>query len=129
MKTGDDAFAVWGGIAGVQSTLAILLNFQNRTTVTLPRIAALTATNVARRYKIPDRGRVECGYEADLTLVDPDTTYRLTREMLLDRHKLSPYVGRGFRGVVHRTIVRGTTVFLDGKIVSKPLGKLVKPSR
>ena len=35
--------------------------------------------------------------------------------MLLDRHKLSPYVGRTFRGVVKRTIVRGHTVFHDGK--------------
>jgi allantoinase len=128
MKAGD-AFAAWGGIAGVQSTLAILLNLQNDSTLTRPRIAELTASNVARRYKIPCKGRVDSGHDADLTLVDPDTTYRLTREMLLDRHKLSPYVGRGFRAMVRRTMVRGQTLFLDGKIVSKPIGRFVKPKR
>jgi allantoinase len=50
--------------------------------------------------------------------------------MLLDRHKLSPYVGRTFRGVVKRTIVRGHTVFRDGKIVGGDFrGRFVRPER
>ncbi|HEY7091475.1 MAG TPA: allantoinase AllB [Tepidisphaeraceae bacterium] len=129
MKTGDDAFAIWGGIAGVQSTLASLLSFENASALTRTRIAALIAGNAARRYKITHKAKIEVGFDADLTLVDPDTKYTLTREMLLDRHKLSPYVGRTFRGVIHRTIVRGTTVFQNGKIVSPPIGRLVKPQR
>jgi allantoinase len=48
--------------------------------------------------------------------------------MLLDRNKHNPYVGRTFTGMVHRTIVRGKTVFLDGNIVSEPMGRLVKPA-
>jgi len=63
-----------------------------------------------------------------VTLVDLSRTFELRREDLLDRHKLSPYVGRTFHGLVRRTIVRGTTVSLDGKIVSKPIGRLVKPA-
>jgi allantoinase len=129
MKRGDDAFAIWGGIAGVQSTLPSLLSFKDVTLLKRSRIAALIAGNVARRFKIPNKGRIEPGYDADLTLVDVDAKYTLTRDMLLDRHKLSPYVGREFRGFVQRTIVRGQTVFQDGKIVSKPFGRLVTPSR
>jgi allantoinase len=49
--------------------------------------------------------------------------------MLLDRHNLSPYVGRRFRGLVRRTMVRGRTVFLDGKTVGDFRGRLVKPAR
>jgi dihydroorotase-like cyclic amidohydrolase len=50
--------------------------------------------------------------------------------MLFDRHKLSPYIGRKFHGVVKRTFVRGHTVFLDGKIVAGNFrGKLVTPDR
>jgi allantoinase len=30
-------------------------------------------------------------------------------------------------GRIVRTIVRGTTVWLDGKIVSEPIGKLLTP--
>ena len=36
------------------------------------------------------------------------------------RSGLSPYVGRRFRGAVVRTIVRGKTVFADGKVTGSP---------
>jgi allantoinase len=45
--------------------------------------------------------------------------------MLLSRHRLSPYVGRTFRGRIVRTIVRGTTVVADGDVVAPPAGRLV----
>ena len=125
MKKGDDFFAIWGGVSGVQSTLAILLSRGPK----LPRelIGRLIATNVAARYQLPNKGQIAPGYDADVSLVDEPACYELTREQLLDRHKLSPYVGRTFHGRVKRTIVRGTTVFSDGQIVSKPVGQLVRP--
>jgi allantoinase len=43
------------------------------------------------------------------------------------RHQQSPYIGRKLRGKVLRTILRGQTIFHDGKIVAKPSGNLVKP--
>jgi allantoinase len=41
---------------------------------------------------------------------------------------MSPYIGRTMRGAVVRTLVRGTTVFQDGMIASKPIGRLVRPA-
>jgi len=124
MKQSDDFFAIWGGIAGVQSTLPILLS----RTPTLERvfIAKLIAERVAKRYQVSNKGQIKAGFDADVTLVDENERYELTRDQLLDRHKLSPYVGRTFQGRIKRTIVRGETVFVDGQIVSKPIGQLVK---
>lgn len=127
MKTGDDAFAIWGGIAGVQSTLASLLTIWMDGTYPLRSIAPLIAGNVSRRFDIPSKGIIDARFDADFALVDTNERFTLTRDMLLDRHKLSPYVGRTFHGVVRRTIVRGQTVFADGKIVAKPIGQLIKP--
>lgn len=125
MKTGSDAFAIWGGIAGVQSTLPALLTLG----VSPGRAAQLTATNVAARFGIADKGEIKTGFDADVALVDVDATFTLTRDMLFDRHKLSPYVGRQFRGLVKRTIVRGQTVFHDGRMVGTSRGRLVTPKR
>jgi allantoinase len=127
MKNSADFFAVWGGIAGVQSTLSILLS--RKPAAPLERVAALTSANVATRFKIPSKGQIAVDYDADFAIVDLAATYRLRRQDLKDRHKLSPYVGRTFRGVVKRTILRGQTLFLDGNVVAGSKGKLLKPQR
>lgn len=129
MKRSDDFFAVWGGIAGVQSTLSLLLSLEPA--IPLGQIAALTSANVAKRFRLPGKGQLVTGYDADLALVDLSSTYTLRREQLLDRHKLSPYIGRKLRGVVRRTILRGRTILLDGQIIQsdgRTRGRLVVPS-
>jgi allantoinase len=130
MKVGDDFFRIWGGISGCQSLLNVLLDegYHERR-LPLERVAALTAGNVSDRFGFSRKGRLEVGYDADLALVDLDSSFTLRTEDLFYRHKMSPYVGRAFRGKVLRTIVRGTTVFRDDKIVSDPVGKLIRPGR
>jgi allantoinase len=125
MKQDADFFRIWGGIAGVQSTLAVLLE---RTGIA--HIAELTAANPARRFALSRKGRLEVGYDADFTLVDLAAEYTVTRESLFQRHGLSPYLDSKFRGVVRRTVLRGKTIFLDGKICndSDSRGALIKPA-
>jgi allantoinase len=69
------------------------------------------------------------GADADFALVDLNRVGTIRREDLLDRHRISPYVGQALNGRVVRTLLRGRTVALDGRIVSKPAGRLVKPNR
>jgi allantoinase len=128
MKADANFFKAWGGIAGVQSTLSIVL--EPAWGLSPPRVADLVASRCAVRFGMVRKGHVSAGNDADLALVDLSASYTLTRDMLLDRHKFSPYVGRTFRGVVKRTIVRGHTVLLDGRIVADQFrGRLVKPER
>ncbi len=127
MKADANFFKVWGGIAGVQSTLPILLSLEP--SLELRSVSLLTATNAARRFRLESKGQIETSFGADVTLVDLSRTFELRREDLLDRHKLSPYVGRTFRGVIRRTILRGRTIFVDGRTVGPPSGKFVRPAR
>ena len=127
MKMGDDAFEVWGGISGVQSTLSAMLSL--KPSLPLLRVARLTSRNVADNFNIDGKGDIRVNADADFAIVDVWQKYELTRDMLLDRHKLSPYVGRTFRGLVKRTVVRGHTVFRDGKSVGGFRGRLVTPRR
>jgi allantoinase len=127
MKTDQNFFKVWGGIAGVQSTLPILLS--RAPALPLNLVAKLIATNVADRYRLPNKGTIEVGMDADLALVKVPACFKLKREDLLDRHRLSPYVGRTFHGVVKMTLLRGSVIFDDGKIVAQNGGRLIKPAR
>jgi allantoinase len=125
MKQSPDFFNIWGGIAGVQSTRSILLSLEPRLPV--EQVAGLTATNAAARFKI-QKGSIAVGADADFALVDVEKAYTLKREDLLDRHKLSPYVDRKLRGIVKRTMLRGRTIFSDGRMIGQPQGKLIIPS-
>lgn len=131
MKTETDFFKVWGGISGCQSLLQLLLTdgYAGRN-LPLPAITRITAEYVARRFSISHaKGQIAVGMDADLALVDLDVNHVLETDDLLYRHKQSPYVGKTLKGEIVRTLLRGTTVWLDGKVVSGPVGQLVTPDR
>jgi allantoinase len=123
LKQDADFFRVWGGIAGVQSTLAVLLERG----LALADIVRLTASTPATRFRIAGKGKIEAGLDADLVLVDLSASFTLAPEHLHQRHPLSPYTGARFRGQVRRTILRGNTIFHDGRITATQPGKWVRP--
>jgi len=128
LKCGDDFFALWGGIAGVQSTLAVLLDGAHRRGLSLEAIARLTAETPAARFRIPRKGKIAPGYDADFALVDLAASYTLAPEHLHQRHPISPYLGRTFRGRVERTLLRGRTIFHHGRITeAAPAGRFIRP--
>ncbi|MGC3959285.1 MAG: allantoinase AllB [Verrucomicrobiota bacterium] len=144
MKQDKNFFKVWGGVSGVQHTLPLLIsNWKSphpsplpvgrgegeQTSGALAMIARLTSFNVAERFNLPKtKGRIAVGADADLALVDLKAQFTVRTEDLLYRHRQSPYVGRPLTGRVVRTILRGSTVFDGGQVVSRPTGQLVKPA-
>jgi allantoinase len=108
----------WGGIAGCQSLLQLVLE-----RLAPAAAAAVTSANVAARFSLP-KARLQPGADADLVLIDLRERHA---PELHDRHHLSPFAGRPLTGRVARTLVRGTTVYRDGRIVAEPLGRLLTP--
>jgi allantoinase len=112
-----DFFAVWGGISGCQSLVELVLG-EDR--VPLPRAVDALAGFPARRFRLPGKGRLEVGADADLALVALGEARTLQTEDLLYRHRHSPYVGRTLRARVAHTLVRGRPAVAGG-------GRLVTP--
>ncbi|MBX6764946.1 MAG: amidohydrolase family protein [Rubrobacteraceae bacterium] len=93
------------------------------------RVAELLSGAVARRFGFAGKGGIGEGNDADLVLVDLGEDFTLREEDLQYRHPISPYVGMRFRGRVVRTLVRGRTVFAEGKVAPEPAGRFVRPQR
>ena len=128
MKMGKNFFKVWGGISGVQHTFPLLLDGGTQRHVALSLIASLTSFNVAKRFRLPKtKGRIEVGADADLAMLDLAQGFTVRAEDLFYRHRQSPYTGRTLTGRVVQTILRGTPIFTDGKIVGANRGQLIRP--
>jgi allantoinase len=129
MKRDANFFKVWGGISGAQHTLSILLTEAHfNRTAPLSLVSGLLSGNVAKRFNLPEtKGQIVVGADADFALVNLSREFDVQEDELLYRHPQTPYLGSRLRGRVVRTILRGRTVFHDGKIVAQPLGRLVRP--
>jgi allantoinase len=119
-KEGPAPFA---GIAGVQTTLSVLLSGDLLGLAELSRLR----TAAARLFDLPRKGAVAPGYDADLALVDLEATWTVQASTLRDRQRRSPFCGEVLRGVVETTLVRGHVVYQGGRRMSEPIGRFRRP--
>lgn len=130
LKTSTNFFSIWGGISGVQSTLAVMLTEGHHARgLRLEAIAGLLSANPAERFGFAQKGKLKIGFDADISLVDLGREFTLEPENLLYRHTQSPYLGRTFKGEVQMTLLRGQTVMLEGRVERAARGRLVKPEK
>jgi allantoinase len=119
-----DVFSAWGGIAGCQSTLELLLT-EGR--LSLAQLARAVSSGAARRFRLAGKGSLEVGADGDVVLVRLDDPRVLEAGELHYRHRLSPYLGRTLSARVMATILRGQTIYRSGRLVGEPRGRLVTP--
>ena len=124
MKERTNFFEVWGGISSCQHLLSLLID----ASISPAEIERLTSKAVAQRFGLTQKGGIEIGKDADFTLVDLNGEETVTAENLHYRHRHTPYLGGKLRARIVHTVLRGQTVFRDGKVRSKPCGKFVRPS-
>ena len=128
LKRGDDAFATWGGISGVQTLLEVMLT-EGRTRVGAELLTVLLGGGAAKRFGLERKGCLAVGADADVALVELGPMRELDAAELRYRHPYSAWVGRKLTARVRRTVLRGRTVYLDGELTGGVGGgKLVTPT-
>ena len=114
----------WAGIDGVGLALPLLVSDGR---LHLTEIARLT-TAAARLLRLPGKGFLAPGADADLVLIDPDSPWTIGPQTTWSRHRQSPFAGRTVKARVVMTLVRGRPVFTSGDGPLAPgHGRLVRP--
>jgi allantoinase len=113
----------WGGIASLQLGLASVWTHAAPRGFGLRDVVRWLAEAPAALAGLEHKGRIAAGCDADLVFWDPDQAFVVDPSALYHRHPVTPYAGQRLRGVVHRTLLRGHTIFASGEFVA-PTGEL-----
>ncbi|CAM4005865.1 allantoinase AllB [Alkalicoccus chagannorensis] len=101
----------WGGIAGAQQTIDVLLTEGvHRRGLPLEEVISWVTSKPAACFDL-DGGRLEPGGPADITLLDLEEAWTLKEDDLFQRHKETPYIGASFQGRVSSVYCRGEQVY------------------
>ncbi len=108
------------GIPGLETLLPLLLSQVNRGRLTISDLVRATSEKPAEIFGLPNRGSIERGCCADLTVVDLDQQYEIDASNFYSRAKYSPFDGWAVTGRPVKTFVSGRLVMDDGEIVGEP---------
>lgn len=111
------------GMPGVETSLPLMLTQAMQGRCTVPQVVNWMSTAVAKAYKIPDKGLIVPGYDADLILVDLNESRPVRREELQTKCGWSPFEGWTLTGWPVVTIVGGQVAYERGRLHTEVRGK------
>ncbi|MEG3955564.1 dihydroorotase [Microcoleus sp. herbarium2] len=114
------------GMPGVETSLPLMLTQAVQGRCTVAQVANWMSAAVAKAYKIPNKGKIAPGFDADLVLVDLDNYRLVVREEMVTKCGWSPFEGWNLTGWPVVTVVGGKVVFEKGKLDTTVRGEALR---
>lgn len=121
-----DVFLARSGFGGAEYLLPGLVSEGTKRGLSLARIAALTATEPARRYGLTRKGRLAPGYDADIALVDLGAHWTVHAESSESAQEYTPFEGFDMSARVTDVFLRGRRILRDGVVCGPPRGEYLR---
>ncbi len=123
-KEGGAARAM-SGMPMLQFSLPAMLTLAESENIPLTRVVELMSHNPARLFSVAERGFLNKGYRADVTIVKPER-WVVTRDVIQSKCGWSPLEGRELTWVVSHTICNGHIVYDNGAFDEEYRGDEIK---
>ncbi|WP_328353618.1 allantoinase AllB [Streptomyces sp. NBC_00445] len=123
LKT-DDFATAWGGISGLQLSLAAVWTEARRRGHGLEDVVRWMSERTAQLVGLGQKGAIEAGRDADFAVLAPDATFTVDPAALQHRNRVTAYAGKTLYGVVRSTWLRGERIVADGEFTD-PKGRLL----
>jgi carbamoyl-phosphate synthase/aspartate carbamoyltransferase/dihydroorotase len=101
------------GFAGLQTALPLMLTAVNNGKLTLEQLIEKMYTNPKRIFNLPDQGN------DTFIEVDMERKWIIDDKLLFSKAGWTPFIGMQMRGAVHRVVIRGEVVFVDGQVLAE----------
>ncbi|MCE3281278.1 MAG: allB [Chitinophagaceae bacterium] len=132
LDTGNLAEA-WGGLSSIQFALPALWTAAKKHGCTPDDVASWLCAHPARLVQgaisTNRKGAIEKGYDGDFVTWDPGKSFTVTSDIILHRHKTTPYLNETLSGVVQQTFLSGKQVYGQGKLLHLNEGKILLNDR
>lgn len=117
----------WGGIASLQLALPVLWTAARKHGCSPEQIAQWLCERpayLAGTYQA--KGKIAAGYDADLVVWDPGTSFAVTADKLHHKNKVTPYLNKTLYGVTEQTYLKGVKVADEGVCIHPHQGNIIK---
>ena len=126
LREQGDFIKSWGGISSLQLRLPVVWTEARARGFSIAQAAKWLCVAPAQQVGLQKRkGAIAVGREGDIVIWNPEREFRVTSETIHHRHKLTPYLGEGLRGVVEKTFLRGQMVYDGGEFLGQPSGQIL----
>ena len=121
-----DYFKAWGGISGLQFLLSAVWKAGETKGLTLEKLIPLLTIKPARFLGIDHKkGILKTGYDADITVWDDKKQFVVKEDMIMHKHKATPYMNHKLKGKIIHTFVNGIEVVENSQLKVLNAGKLL----
>ncbi len=111
------------GMPGVQTIFPVMLDHVNNNKLSLEQLIKLMCENPCKIFGIKDKGFIKEEFDADLTIIDMKKEQVIKDGMIASKCGWTPFNNYKVRGFPVATIVNGSIVMENGKIVSNQVGR------
>jgi dihydroorotase len=119
-------FQSMSGAPMVQHALNCMLEFYKDGLISIEKIVDKMCHSPATLYKMTKRGFIREGFYADLTLVDLNNKWSVSKDNILYKCNWSPLEGTLFQTKIEKTFVNGHLAFDNGTFHDHVKGKEIE---
>ncbi len=100
------------GLIGLETSVGLTMSeLVHKGVLTLPQLVEKMSAAPARIVGLKSKGWIKEGFDADITIIDPNKEWVFEKDEIVSKSKNSPFIGRKMKGRVDLTIYSGRVVY------------------